>query len=64
MTIITLTHEFVDYYIVGSWNHAGKPLKHLIPYYKEWLPSVIDTLRDYKKDFWIKPELHALIKEK
>jgi len=61
-SIITLTHEFVDYYIVGSWNRNGKPLKHLIPYYREQLPHVIETLKLYGKEYWIKTELLEAVK--
>ena len=64
LSIIIQTRKFVDYYIIGSWNHAGKPLKTLIPHYQTLLPHVIETLQYYKKAYWIKPELQALIKEK
>lgn len=60
--IVKETARFVDYYIVGSWNVAGKPKKALVPYYKMALPGVIEALERLNPGaYWIKKELGGIL---
>lgn len=62
--IIEATHEFVNYFILGSWNRGGKPLKDLVPFYRQELPKVIEALERYAPGrYFIKPELEKVLED-
>jgi len=61
--IVEATHDFIDWYVLGSLNYA-KQLGYVIPegYYQHELPRAIETLEKHKKPYLIKKELRRFMR--
>jgi DNA repair photolyase len=62
--IVEATHDFVDWYVLGSLNYA-KQFGYTIPegYYQQELPRAIETLEKYGKAYLLKKELRKVVME-
>lgn len=56
--IVEATHDFVDWYALGSLNYS-KQLGYVIPegYYQRELPRAVEALEKHEKPYLIKKEL-------